>query len=190
MSEPSRRRRAGPPRRTAGGKTCPGSSTLRFSDPARPCRTVGTYASRAHAAPAIDGAGFFGRTGSSYTAARNTYANVPGGRREDTRAELARRLEKSADRLDSRRDFDNGARYRERFGPHFQGFNPDRAAIGRVVTFHGICKDIPGLSVDLKTYLETGERDPVLGFAETEEVPPLTLSGAETKLRESAIPAR
>lgn len=137
-----------------------------------------------NAAAAIDGAGFFGRMGSVYKAARNTYTSVLGGRREDTPADMARHLREYADWLDSRRDFDNGARYKECFGPHFQGFNTDRTAIGRVVTFHGICKDIAGSSVDLKTYLETGELDPVLAFAELEEVPPLTLSEAEAKLRE------
>lgn len=122
--------------------------------------------------------------GSAYKAARNTYTNVLGGRREDTQADMARRLREYADWLDSRRDFDNGARYKEVFGPHFQGFNTDRTAIGRVVTFHGICKDIAGSSVDLKTHLETGELDPVLAFAELDDVPPLTLSEAEAKLRE------
>ncbi|MCC0072628.1 MAG: DUF4011 domain-containing protein [Rhodobacter sp.] len=137
-----------------------------------------------NAAAIIDGAGFFGRMGSAYKAARNTYANILGGRREDSQADMARRLREYADWLDSRREFDDGGRYAERFGPHFQGFNTDMAAIGRVVTFHAICKEIAGSSVDLKAYLETGELGPVLAFAELEEIPPLTLSEAELKLRD------
>ncbi|WP_417682760.1 DUF4011 domain-containing protein [Roseibium sp.] len=137
-----------------------------------------------NAAAVIDSAGFFGRMGSTYKAARNTYTNILGGRREDSPAEMARRLREYADWLDSRREFDNSARYAERFGAHFRGFNTEMAAISRVVTFHGICKEIAGASVDLKAYLETGELDPVLTFAELEDMPPLPLSEAEVKLHE------
>lgn len=137
-----------------------------------------------NAAAAIDGTGFFGRMGSAYKAARNTYTNILGGRREDSQEEMARRLKEYADWLDSRRDFENDSRYTERFGPHFRGLNTDMTAIGRVVTFHGVCKAIAGSSVDLKAYLETGELDPVLTFAELKDVPPLTLSEAEAKLRD------
>ncbi|MCC5974183.1 MAG: DUF4011 domain-containing protein [Rubellimicrobium sp.] len=136
------------------------------------------------AAAAIDGAGFFGRMGSAYKASRNTYEITLGGRREDSQADMARRLREYADWLDKRRDFDGGAHYAERFGSHFRGFNTDMAAVGRVVTFHATCKEIAGASVDLKAYLETGELDPVLAFAEIEEIPPLTLSEAELKLRD------
>ncbi len=136
------------------------------------------------AADAIHRAGFFGRMGSTYKASRNTYANALGGRREDSQADMARRMREYADWLDSRRNFDNEARYAERFGPHFRGFNTDMDAIGRVVTFHAICKEVAGSSVDLKAYLETGELDPVLVFAAVEETPPMTLAEAERKLRE------
>lgn len=122
--------------------------------------------------------------GSTYKAAQNTYANVLGGRREDSRADMARRMREYADWLDSRRDFDNEARYAERFGPHFRGFNTDMKSIGRVVTFHAICKEVAASSVDLKAYLETGDLDPILAFAALEETPPMTLAEAEQKLRE------
>lgn len=137
-----------------------------------------------NAAAAIDGVGFFGRMGSGYKAARKTYANILGGRREDSQADMARRLREYADWLDRRREFDGDARYAERFGPHFKGLNTNMAAIGQVVTFHAACKEIAGSSADLKAYLETGELAPVLAFAELEEVPPLTLSESDLKFRD------
>lgn len=137
-----------------------------------------------NAANVIESAGFLGRMGSAYKAAHNTYAAILGGRREDSQADMARRLRDYADWLDRRRELDGNARYAERFGQHFQGFNTDMSSIGRVVTFHAICKEIAGASVDLKTYLETGELGPVLAFSELEELPPLTLSEAERKLRD------
>lgn len=134
-------------------------------------------------ATAIDGTGFIGRMGSTYKAARNTYTNVLGGRREESQVDMARQLRDYANWLDRRREFEGGGCYAERFGPHFQGFDTDMTSIGRVVVFHAVCKEIAGSSVDLKAYLETGELDPVLAFAGLEEVPPLTLSEAEQKLR-------
>ena len=137
-----------------------------------------------NAAATIDGAGFFARMGSAYRAARKIYTNDLGGGPAATQAYMARLLSEYADWLDWRRDFDNRAHYEACFGPHFQGLNTDRTAIGRVVTFHAICKEIAGSSADLKTYLQTGKLDPVLAFAELDEVPPLTFSQAKEKLRE------
>ncbi len=97
---------------------------------------------------------------------------------------MSRRLRDYADWLDSRREFDGAARYAEPFGPHFRGFDTDLSAVRRVVKFHAICKGIAGSSVDLQAFLETGELDAVLAFAELGEVPSLTLPEAERKLRD------
>ena len=136
------------------------------------------------AAAAMDGAGFFGRMGSAYKAARHTYVNILGGQREDDQAVMVRRLIEYADWLDSRREFEADARYGERFGPYFRGFNTDMAAVGRVVAFYTTCREIAGTSVGLRAYLETGDLDPILAFAKSEEAPPLTLSEAQLKLRD------
>ena len=134
------------------------------------------------AAAAIDGAGFLGRMGAAYKVARSTYANILGGGYEEGQADMVQRVREYADWLDRCREFDCCARYKEQFGPHFQGFNTNMVAIGQVVIFHGICKEIAGSSKDLKAYLETGDLNPVFAFAELDDVPPITLSEVEQNL--------
>lgn len=138
------------------------------------------------AAATIDNAGLFGRMGAAYKAARQIYVVTLGGYREDVRSEMARRMREYADWLDRRREYDSNSRYAECFGQNFRGLDTDMNAIGRVVTFHAICKELAASSVDLKQYLETGDLAPVFAFAEIEmeDVPPIALDDAELAQRE------
>jgi very-short-patch-repair endonuclease/RecA/RadA recombinase len=120
----------------------------------------------------------------SYKAARNTYTNILRGRAGDSRPDMAQRMKDYADWLESRREFDGSARFTERFGSLFKGFNTEMPVIHAVVSFHGLCAEISGSSVDLKAYLETGDLAQIIAFAEIIEVPRLSLVEVQDQLAE------
>ena len=122
---------------------------------------------------------------SSYKSARNTYLNILLGRREDTRLAMSQRMQEYADWLDKMREFDQEARFTERFGPLFKGINTEMKEIRSAALFHELTAEISAGSVDLKSYLETGDLEPTLYFANFEEgIPPQTLAEAEARITE------
>jgi len=137
------------------------------------------------AADTIEQSGALRVFSGTYKAARNTYTNILGGRQDDSRADMSRRMKGYAVWLDRRHDFDKGKRFSERFSHLFKGFNTEMIVIRRVVTFHGLCAEVSAGNVDLKSYLETGDLDPLLSFARLEEeVPNVSLFEAEGRLSE------
>ena len=130
----------------------------------------------------IEQSGMLRVLSSNYKAARNTYTNILRGQVNDSRPEMARRTKEYASWLEKRREFDSGTRFAERFGDLFKGFNTEISVIHGVVTFHSLCTEISSGSVDLKTYLETGDLASLIAFAEIDEAPPLSLAEAEARL--------
>ncbi len=118
----------------------------------------------------------------TYKVARNTYTNILRGRADDNRPDMARRMKEYADWLEKRREFDSDARFTERFGALFMGLNTEISVIHGVISFHDLCAEIASGSVDLKAYLETGDLAPLFAFAGIDEVPSLSLAGAEAWL--------
>ena len=134
------------------------------------------------AAATLEDAGLVGRMGSAFKTARLTYTGILGGRREDDRRDMARRLREYADWLDACRKFNSDTRFKERFGEYFKGFETDVETIHRIVSFHATCTDVSAGNADLKHFFETADLSPVMSFAALADVPSLTLSDLETLL--------
>jgi len=130
----------------------------------------------------IETSGFFGRMSSRFRAARNTYVDMLGGQSKADRGDMARCLRYYADWIGNRREFEADARFRKCFGKHFQGLNTDTGVIKQIVSFHAVCAEISDGDTALKQFLETADLDPVLVFAELENIPDETLSEVETRI--------
>ncbi len=137
------------------------------------------------AADTMERSGLLRFFSNAYKSARNTYIKILGGRHGNTRLEMSHSMQQYAEWLERKCEFEKETRFKEQFGPQFKGIKTEIEDIRSVISFYALTADISAGNIELKSYLETGNLEPILFFARLEEdIPSKTLKEIQAQITE------